>query len=93
MVSIQIDLFQGFYDTVDAGFIDEHGHVYVMVCHDDDISVAGHCLSTEALEDVVLSHPNVGDAAVIGVTKYTKGEIPFCLVIMKQGVNKMNNLN
>jgi len=78
---------------MDTGFIDEHGHVYVMARDDDVINVAGHCLSTAALEDVVLSHPDIGDAAVIGVPEPTKGEIPLCLFIMKQGVNKMNNLN
>jgi len=78
---------------MDAGFIDEHGHVYVMARDDDVINVAGHRLSTAALEDVVLSHPDIGAAAVIGVPEPTKGEIPLCLFIMKQGVNKINNLN
>jgi len=67
---------------MDAGFIDEHGHVYVMAR-----------LSTAALEDVVLSHPDIGDAAVTGVPEPTKGKIPLCLFIMKQGANKMYNLN
>jgi Acyl-coenzyme A synthetases/AMP-(fatty) acid ligases len=72
---------------MDAGFIDEHGYVYVMARDDDVINVAGHRLSTSALEDVVLSHPDIGDATVIGVPEPTKGEVPLCLFIMKKGEN------
>jgi propionyl-CoA synthetase len=71
---------------MDAGFIDEHGYVYVMARDDDVINVAGHRLSTAALEDVVLSHPDVVDATVIGVPEPTKGEIPLCLFITKDGM-------
>ncbi|PNF42888.1 Acyl-CoA synthetase short-chain family member 3, mitochondrial [Cryptotermes secundus] len=81
-------IFDGFYDTMDAGFIDENGYVYVMARDDDVINVAGHRLSTAALEDVVLSHPDIGDAAVIGVPEPTKGEIPLCLFIVKQDTRK-----
>lgn len=70
---------QGYYDTMDAGYADENGYIYVTARDDDVINVAGHRLSTSALEDVILSHPDVADAAVFGVPETTKGEIPLCL--------------
>lgn len=57
--------------------------MYVTARDDDVINVAGHRLSTSALEDVVLSHPDIVDAAVIGVPEPTKGEIPLCLYIIR----------
>ncbi|XP_021942773.1 acyl-CoA synthetase short-chain family member 3, mitochondrial isoform X2 [Zootermopsis nevadensis] len=87
-LQVYFSKFPGFYDTMDAGFIDEHGYVYVMARDDDVINVAGHRLSTAALEDVVLSHPDVVDATVVGVPEPTKGEIPLCLFIMKDGARK-----
>ncbi|XP_050533330.1 acyl-CoA synthetase short-chain family member 3, mitochondrial [Daktulosphaira vitifoliae] len=71
----------GYYDTMDAGYVDANGYIYVTARDDDVINVAGHRLSTSALEDVILSHPDVGDAAVFGVPETTKGEIPLCLYI------------
>lgn len=79
------DRIQGYYDTMDVGYKDEFGYVYVMARDDDVINVAGHRLSTSALEDVVLAHPDIVDAAVVGVPDPTKGEIPLCLYIMKEG--------
>jgi Acyl-coenzyme A synthetases/AMP-(fatty) acid ligases len=73
---------------MDAGYYDENGYIYVTARDDDVINVAGHRLSTSALEDVVLSHPDVGDTAVIGVPEPTKGEIPFCLYIKKRSKYK-----
>ncbi|XP_023709267.1 acyl-CoA synthetase short-chain family member 3, mitochondrial isoform X3 [Cryptotermes secundus] len=87
-LQVYFSKYHGFYDTMDAGFIDENGYVYVMARDDDVINVAGHRLSTAALEDVVLSHPDIGDAAVIGVPEPTKGEIPLCLFIVKQDTRK-----
>nr|CAD7598120.1 unnamed protein product [Timema genevievae] len=78
----------GYYDTMDAGYRDDFGYIYVTARDDDVINVAGHRLSTAALEDVVMSHPDIGDAAVIGVPESTKGEIPLCLFIMKKGARK-----
>ncbi|XP_015515112.2 acyl-CoA synthetase short-chain family member 3, mitochondrial isoform X2 [Neodiprion lecontei] len=75
--------YPGFYDTMDAGYIDEFGFVYVTARDDDVINVAGHRLSTFALEDVVLGHPDVVDAAVVGVPESTKGEIPLCLYVLR----------
>jgi acyl-coenzyme A synthetase/AMP-(fatty) acid ligase len=70
---------------MDAGYIDEYGYVYVTARDDDVINVAGHRLSTSALEDVILGHPEVIDAAVVGVPENTKGEIPLCLYVIKNG--------
>lgn len=70
---------------MDAGYIDEFGYVYVTARDDDVINVAGHRLSTSALEDVILRHPDVVDAAVVGVPEHTKGEIPLCLYVMRDG--------
>lgn len=70
---------------MDAGYKDENGYVYVTARDDEVINVAGHRLSTAALEDVVLQHKDVADAAVIGVPEATKGEVPLCLFVMKPG--------
>lgn len=72
---------------MDAGNIDEYGYVYVTARDDDIINVAGHRLSTSALEDVVMSHPDIVDTAVVGVPEPTKGEIPLCLYVMRDGNN------
>lgn len=71
---------------MDAGYVDEYNYVYVTARDDDVINVAGHRLSTSALENVVLSHPNVSDAAVVGVPETTKGEIPLCLYVTTKGL-------
>ncbi|XP_033213389.1 acyl-CoA synthetase short-chain family member 3, mitochondrial [Belonocnema kinseyi] len=80
--------YPGYYDTMDAGYIDEFGYVYVTARDDDVINVAGHRLSTSALEDVILRHSDVVDAAVVGVPEHTKGEIPLCLYVMRNDSNK-----
>lgn len=80
---------------MDAGYYDESGYIYVTARDDDVINVSGHRISTAALEDVILSHPNITDAAVVGVPEPTKGEIPLCLFVMKKGIcwiHKKNNL-
>ncbi|XP_015609410.1 acyl-CoA synthetase short-chain family member 3, mitochondrial isoform X2 [Cephus cinctus] len=86
--SIYFSKYPGYYDTMDAGYIDEFGYVYVTARDDDVINVAGHRLSTSALEDVVLGHPDVVDAAVVGVPEHTKGEIPLCLYVLKDDATK-----
>ena len=70
---------------MDAGYIDEFGYMYVTARDDDVINVAGHRLSTSALEDVVLGHSDIADAAVVGVPEHTKGEIPLCLYVTING--------
>lgn len=81
-------MFQGYYDTMDAGYKDENGYIYVTARDDDVINVAGHRISTSSLEDAILRHPDVADAAVFGVPEPTKGEVPLCLYITKTGVTK-----
>jgi len=76
--------FPGFYETGDAGFIDENGYVFVMSRTDDIINVAGHRLSTGAIEEVIASHPEVAECAVIGVPNELKGEVPVALLVLNQ---------
>lgn len=73
---------------MDAGYKDENGYVYITARDDDIINVAGHRISTMALEDAVLRHPDVADAAVFGVPEPTKGEVPCCLYIIKDEIAK-----
>ena len=80
--------FPGFYKTADAGFIDEDGYVYVMSRTDDIINVAGHRLSTGAMEEILSSHPDVAECAVIGVADELKGELPLGLLVLKSGVER-----
>lgn len=76
--------YPGYYDTMDAGYIDEYGYIYVTARDDDVINVAGHRISTAALEDVVLAHPDIADATVVGVPESTKGEVPLCIFVLKK---------
>ena len=78
----------GYYKTADAGYIDEDGYVFVMARTDDIINVAGHRLSTGALEEVVSAHPDVAECAVIGIADALKGQVPAGFVVLKSGVDK-----
>jgi propionyl-CoA synthetase len=78
----------GHYKTADAGYIDEDGYVYVMARTDDIINVAGHRLSTGALEEVVSGHPDVAECAVIGIADALKGQVPAGFIVLKSGVSK-----
>jgi len=78
--------FQGFYETADAGYCDENGYLFVMARTDDIINVAGHRLSTGAMEEVLASHPDVAECAVLGIKDAIKGQVPLGLVVMKAGV-------
>lgn len=80
--------FPGYYDTMDAGFVDEEGYLYVMSRSDDVINVAGHRLSAGALEEAILQHPAVGDCAVVGLEDSLKGHIPLALCVLKKGVQQ-----
>lgn len=77
--------FDGYYTTADAGYVDDDGYVYVMARTDDVINVAGHRLSTGAIEEVLASHPDVAECAVIGVRDDTKGQLPWGLLVLNQG--------
>ncbi|MFL5366202.1 MAG: propionyl-CoA synthetase [Myxococcales bacterium] len=78
--------FPGHYLTGDGGFKDEDGYVHIMGRIDDVINVAGHRLSTGAMEEVLAAHPDVAECAVIGVADALKGEVPVGLVVLKTGV-------
>ena len=77
--------FPGYYETGDAGYIDEDGYVFVMARTDDIINVAGHRLSTGAMEEVLSAHPDVAECAVIGVADQLKGQLPLGLLVLKAG--------
>ncbi|WP_295045497.1 propionyl-CoA synthetase [uncultured Paracoccus sp.] len=79
--------FPGFYETGDAGYIDADGYLYVMARTDDVINVAGHRLSTGAMEEVLAAHPAVAECAVIGVADSLKGQMPLGLLCLKKGTN------
>jgi propionyl-CoA synthetase len=77
--------FPGFYKTADAGYKDADGYAFVMARTDDIINVAGHRLSTGAMEEVLSSHPDVAECAVIGVADQLKGQAPCGFVVLKAG--------
>jgi propionyl-CoA synthetase len=78
----------GYYLTGDAGYRDEDGYLYIMSRVDDIINVAGHRLSTGAMEEVLSAHPDVAECAVVGVADEIKGEVPVGFVVTKAGVSK-----
>jgi propionyl-CoA synthetase len=80
--------FPGYYKTADAGYLDDDGYVYVMSRTDDIINVAGHRLSTGAMEEILAGHPDVAECAVIGVADELKGEVPFGLLVLRDGARK-----
>ncbi|NKX44566.1 propionyl-CoA synthetase [Roseicyclus persicicus] len=77
--------FPGYYETGDAGMIDEDGYLYIMARTDDVINVAGHRLSTGAMEEVLASHPDVAECAVIGVADSLKGQLPMGFLCLNKG--------
>ena len=80
--------FPGFYETADAGYIDGNGYVFVMARTDDIINVAGHRLSTGAIEEGLASHEDVAECAVIGVADDVKGQLPVGLLVLKARVER-----
>jgi propionyl-CoA synthetase len=80
--------FPGYYETGDSGFIDEDGYIFIMARTDDVINVAGHRLSTGAMEEVLASHRDVAECAVIGVADELKGQVPLGFVVLKSGVER-----
>jgi len=83
-----LEHFPGYYETGDAGMIDEDGYLYIMARTDDVINVAGHRLSTGAMEEVLANHPDVAECAVIGVADDLKGQLPMGFVCLTKGVNR-----
>ena len=80
--------FPGYYKTSDAGYKDEDGYVFVMGRTDDIINVAGHRLSTGGMEEILASHPDVAECAVLGVKDAIKGEVPCGFLVLKAGVTR-----
>ena len=83
-----LEEFPGYYKTADAGFIDEDGYVFVMSRTDDIINVAGHRLSTGAMEEVLADHPDVAECAVLGVEDQLKGQVPVGFLVLNAGVDR-----
>ena len=86
--SSYLTTFPGYYETGDAGIIDEDGYLYIMARTDDVINVAGHRLSTGAMEEVLANHPDVAECAVIGVSDQLKGQVPLGFLCLSNGVNR-----
>jgi propionyl-CoA synthetase len=87
-VQYYLEEFEGYYKTADAGFIDKDGYAYVMSRTDDIINVAGHRLSTGAMEEVLSDHPDVAECAVLGVDDSLKGQVPVGFLVLKAGVDR-----
>ena len=83
-----LETYPGYYLSGDAGYKDEDGYVWIMSRIDDIINVAGHRLSTGAMEEVLASHPDVAECAVIGAADDLKGELPVGLIVLKAGVHR-----
>jgi propionyl-CoA synthetase len=85
---IYLSSFPGYYETADAGYVDDAGRVFVMARTDDIINVAGHRLSTGAIEEVMAAHPDVAECAVIGTEDQLKGQLPVGLLVLQAGVER-----
>ena len=80
--------YPGFYATSDAGIIDEDGYVFILARTDDIINVAGHRLSTGAIEEIIASHPDIAECAVVGKADALKGQLPLGIYVTNDGVNR-----
>ena len=80
--------FPGYYQTADAGYKDENGYLYIMARTDDIINVAGHRLSTGGMEEVLASHPDVAECAVVGIADQLKGQVPAGFLVLNSGVDR-----
>jgi propionyl-CoA synthetase len=88
---VYLSVFPGYYQTADAGYIDDAGYVFVMSRTDDIINTAGHRLSTGAIEEVLAAHPDVAETAVIGAADDLKGQLPIGFLVLKAGVERSND--
>ncbi len=84
-VNSYLERYPGFYRTGDAGFFDDEGYLHILGRVDDVVNVAGHRLSTGGIENVVSAHPDVAEAAVVGVPDDLKGEVPLCVLVLQAG--------
>jgi propionyl-CoA synthetase len=87
-VRAYLSRFPGYYETGDAGMIDQDGYVSIMARTDDVINVAGHRLSTGAMEEVLAGHPDVAECAVIGISDQMKGQVPMGFLCLNKGCNR-----
>jgi len=85
-----LNTFPGYYETGDAGMIDDDGYLYIMARTDDVINVAGHRLSTGGMEEVLAAHPDVAECAVIGVSDQLKGQLPVGFLCLNSGAGRDN---
>ncbi|MGI9352111.1 MAG: propionyl-CoA synthetase [Rhizobiaceae bacterium] len=83
-----LEEFPGYYKTADAGYIDDDGYLFIMARTDDIINVAGHRLSTGGMEEVVASHQDVAECAVIGIADDMKGQSPCGFLVLNAGCNR-----
>ena len=83
--------FPGYYETGDAGCADADGYLYIMARTDDVINVAGHRLSTGAIEEVLANHPDVAECAVIGVADDLKGQTPLGFLCLNRGASRAHD--
>ena len=83
-----LDIYPGYYFTGDGGYYDSDGYIYIMGRVDDVINVAGHRLSTGAMEEVISQHPDVAECAVVGAADSFKGQLPLGFVVLKSGVER-----
>lgn len=83
-----LQTFDGYYETGDAGYVDEDGYLYIMARTDDVINVAGHRLSTGGMEEVLAGHPDVAECAVIGVSDTLKGQLPLGFLCLNSGAGR-----
>jgi len=90
-VDSYLEEFPGYYKTADAGFIDAEGYAYIMARTDDIINVAGHRLSTGAMEEVLADHPDVAECAVLGVDDKLKGQLPIGFLVLNAGVARAHD--
>ncbi len=81
-----MNVLPGYYFSADGGFRDEDGYIFVMGRVDDVINVAGHRLSTGEMEEIIATHPDVAECAVIGAADYLKGQLPIGFAVLKTNV-------
>ena len=86
--SAYLEEFPGYYQTADAGFIDEDGYLFIMARTDDIINVAGHRLSTGGMEEVVASHKDVAECAVVGIADDMKGQSPCGFLVLNADITR-----
>ncbi|MEM6463667.1 MAG: propionyl-CoA synthetase [Pseudomonadota bacterium] len=90
-VDAYLSEFPGYYKTADAGYMDSDGYLFIMARTDDIINVAGHRLSTGAMEEAIAYHPDVAECAVIGIADDLKGQLPAGFLVLNSGVERSEN--